>query len=53
LEIAKELSENPNVTVVYDIEYLEESLKTDFSFVEESSGNRLVRSLKNYIFSIS
>ncbi|WP_231582860.1 PssE/Cps14G family polysaccharide biosynthesis glycosyltransferase [Methanosarcina sp. MTP4] len=53
LEIAKELSENPNVTVVYDVEYLEESLKIDFSFVEESSGNRLVHSLKNYIFSIS
>lgn len=53
LQIAKELSENPNVTIVYDVEDLKESLKADFSFVEESSGNRLVCSLKKYIFSIS
>lgn len=53
LEIAKELSENPNVTIVNDVEDLEESLKTIFSFVEESSENRLVYSLKKYIFSIS
>jgi len=53
LQIAKELSENPNVTVVNDVEDLEESLKTNFSFVEESSRNKLVYSLKKYIFSIS
>lgn len=53
LQIAKELSENPNVTVVNDIDDLEDSLKANFSFVEESSGNRLVYSLKKYIFSIS
>ncbi|AAM05569.1 beta-1,4-galactosyltransferase [Methanosarcina acetivorans C2A] len=53
LQIAKELAENPNVTVVNDVEGLEEALKIDFSFVEGSNGNRLVPSLKKYIFSIS
>lgn len=53
LQIAKELAENPNVTVVNDVEGLEEALKIDFSFVERSNGNRLVHSLKKYIFSIS
>lgn len=53
LEISKELSENSNVTVVYEVENLAESLKKDFSFSEEIGRNRLVSSLKKYIFSIS
>lgn len=52
LEIAKELSENPNITVVYDVKDLEESLKTNFSFVEECNENKLARSLKTYLDSI-
>ncbi|MPM24604.1 hypothetical protein SDC9_71087 [bioreactor metagenome] len=53
LEIARQLSENPNVTIFYDVENLDEFLKSDFSFMEGYSDNKLVHSLKNYISSIS
>lgn len=53
LEIARQLLENPNVTVLYDVESLDKFLKLDLSFIEEHSGNKLVHSLKNYISSIS
>lgn len=53
LEIARQLSENPNVTTLYDVENLDEFLKSDFSFIEGHSDNKLVHSLKNYISSIS
>jgi UDP-N-acetylglucosamine transferase subunit ALG13 len=53
LEIARELSKNPNVTILYDVENLDDFLKTDFSFAEECNRNILVHSLKKYISSIS
>lgn len=53
LEIVRQFSENPNVTVLYDVENLDTFLKSDFSFIEEYNGNKLVNSLKNYISSIS
>lgn len=52
LEIARQLSGNPNVTVLYDVENLEKFLNSDFSFVEEYNGEKLVYSLMNYIPSI-
>jgi beta-1,4-N-acetylglucosaminyltransferase len=53
LEIARELLENPNITIVYDVESIDEVLKADFSFAEECNGNKLVHSLRKYITSIS
>lgn len=53
LQIAKEMSDNSNVTVIYDLEELEGSLKTDFSFTKDCNRNKLVQSLKRYIYSIS
>lgn len=53
LEIAKAMSENKNVTVIYDVEVLESSLKLDFPFVDECNENKLAYSLRTYISSIS
>ncbi len=53
LEIAKAMSENKNVTVIYDVENLEGSLKSDFPFIDECNENKLVYSLKTYLSSIS
>jgi beta-1,4-N-acetylglucosaminyltransferase len=53
LEIARELSENPNITVLYDLEKLDNFLKMDFSFSAECNANKLVQSLKKYFSSIS
>lgn len=53
LEIARELSQNPNVTVLYDVEDLDKFLELDFSFAEECNDNRLVQFLKKYFSSIS
>jgi beta-1,4-N-acetylglucosaminyltransferase len=53
LEIAKAMSDNKNVTVLYNIESLEDSLKLSFNFVEECNTNKLVYQLQNYILSLS
>jgi UDP-N-acetylglucosamine transferase subunit ALG13 len=53
LEIAKAMSENECVTVIYDIEALDDCLKLDFNFVDECNENRLVYSLRTYLSSIS
>lgn len=53
LEIAKAMSENKNVTVVYDVETLDDCLKSDFNFVEEFVDDKLATQLKKYILSLS
>lgn len=53
LEIAKELSVNSNVNVIYDVDNLSDLLKENFFFAEESNRNELVHSLRKYISSIS
>lgn len=53
LEIAKAMSDDRNVIVLYDTEFLEDSLKLNFNFVEECNNNRLVYRLGSYISSIS
>lgn len=53
LEIAKAMSENKNVTVIYDIETLDDYLKLDFNFVEEFVNDKLATQLKKYILSLS
>lgn len=53
LEIAKAMSENKNVIVIYDVENLEGSLKSDFPFIDECNENKLAYSLKTYLSSIS
>lgn len=53
LEIAKELSVNSNVDVIYDVENLGDLLKENFFFADESNRNELVHSLRKYISSIS
>ncbi|MDD3052439.1 MAG: glycosyltransferase [Candidatus Cloacimonetes bacterium] len=53
LEIAKAMSENKNVTVVYDVEALDDCLKLDFNFVEEFVDDKLATQLKKYILSLS
>jgi UDP-N-acetylglucosamine transferase subunit ALG13 len=53
LEIAHAMSDDKNVTVVYDIESLKDFLKLNYTFVEECSNNRLVYRLRSYISSIS
>jgi UDP-N-acetylglucosamine transferase subunit ALG13 len=49
LEIAHAMSENKNVTVICDVESLEECLKSEFNFVEKSNDNKLVCHLKSYL----
>lgn len=53
LEIAKAMSENKNVTVVYDVEDLDNYLKLNFNFVEEFVNDKLSTQLKKYILSLS
>lgn len=53
LEIAKAMSENKNVTVIYDVEDLDDYLKLDFNFVEECKDNRLVSSLSKFLSQLS
>lgn len=53
LQIAKELSKSPNITVIYDMKDLENALKLDYFFVENRAENMLVSSIKKYIFSIN
>lgn len=53
LEIAKAMSENKNVITIYDINNLEDLLKTDFIFVDKLQEDGLVGFLKDYISSIS
>jgi beta-1,4-N-acetylglucosaminyltransferase len=53
LEIAKAMSENKNVTVIYDVEDLDDYLKLDFNFVEEFVNDKLSTQLKKYILSLS
>lgn len=53
LEIAKAMSENKNVTVIYDVETLDDCLKSDFNFVEEFVDDKLATQLKKYILSLS
>jgi UDP-N-acetylglucosamine transferase subunit ALG13 len=53
LEIAEMMSKNQKIKVVYDVENLEECLKSDFSFLDERYENKLVDSVKNYILNIS
>ncbi|AKB33060.1 Beta-1,4-galactosyltransferase CpsIVG [Methanosarcina siciliae HI350] len=52
LEIAKAMSENKNITVIYDVEALHDCLKSDFIFVEEFVGDKLATQLKKYILSL-
>jgi len=53
LEIAKAMSKNKNVTVIYDVEALDDCLKVDFNFVEEFVHDKLAIQLKKYILSLS
>lgn len=53
LEIAKAMSDDKNVTVLYDPGSLEDCLKLNFDFVEGFNDNKLVYRLKSYISSIS
>lgn len=53
LEIAKTMSENKSVKVVYDIDDLEGYLKMDLNFVEAHSEERLVTSLRNFLSDMS
>lgn len=53
LEIAKAMSEDKNVTVIYNIESLEEILKLDFIFIDKLVYNKLAFELKKYILSLS
>lgn len=53
LEIAKAMSENKNVTVIYDVGTLDDYLKSDFNFVEEFVDDKLATQLKKYILSLS
>jgi len=53
LDIAHAMFDDKNVTVVYDVELLEEYLKLNYTFVEEHSNDKLVCHLKSYISSIS
>lgn len=53
LQIAKELSENPNVTVVNDVEDLENCLSSEFYFLDLSNKTNLVDSIKDYIKQIT
>ncbi len=53
LEIAKELLDSQNITVLFDIKDIEDSLKSNFQFLHEHKRNKLAYSLKKYIFSIS
>jgi len=52
-EIAHAMSNDKNVTVVYDIESLKDCLKLNYIFEEESNNNKLVYRLRSYIDSIS
>jgi UDP-N-acetylglucosamine transferase subunit ALG13 len=53
LEIANAMSDDKNVTIVYDVECLEECLKSDFNFTEGFVDHELVSQLKKYILSLS
>jgi beta-1,4-N-acetylglucosaminyltransferase len=53
LEIAKKLLENPNITVLFDVKDIKDSLKSKYCFLEETNKNKLVYSLKKYLYSIS
>ncbi|AKB29148.1 Beta-1,4-galactosyltransferase CpsIVG [Methanosarcina siciliae C2J] len=53
LEIAKAMSENRNVTVIHDIDSLDDCLKSDFYFIEDFVDDRLKVQLKKYILSLS
>jgi len=53
LEIAHAMSDDKNVTIVYDVESLEECLKSDFNFVEKCNDNKLIFQLKKYFISMS
>jgi len=52
VDIAEAMSENQRVKVVYDMEDLEKSLKSEFTFVDRCNENKLVDSLKNYLLSV-
>lgn len=52
LEIAKAMSDDKNVRVIYNVEFIEEFLKLNFNFVEECNDNKLVSHLRSYISSI-
>src|SRR5271157_3416099 len=53
LEIAKTISDNKNLIVAYNIEDLDELLKLNFTFTESNNKSTLVKSIKDYLISIS
>lgn len=53
LEIAHAMSDDKNITIVYNVESLENCLKSNFHFVEDYADNKLVFQLKKYILSLS
>jgi UDP-N-acetylglucosamine transferase subunit ALG13 len=53
LDIAHAMSDDKNITIVYNIESLEYCLKSNFYFVEGFTNHDLVPQLKNYIVSLS
>lgn len=49
LEIADALSNDPRVIVVYNMDFLEGSIKSELDFVDKSTTNKLSDSLRAYL----
>lgn len=53
LEIAHAMSDDKNITIVYNVESLEDCFKSNFCFVESFADHKLAPQLKKYILSLS
>jgi beta-1,4-N-acetylglucosaminyltransferase len=50
LEIVAEMSDNPNIKAIYEVDELEDWIRQEFTFKEKrANDNRLVNSLKSYL----